>query len=698
LKKLFSMLTVSLFFFCFIGTGWSASDKVGVEVLELHEIASPYETTGIVWQQTFTQKDAGYVSIHFADFALAPGDYVEVSSPDGEYNYRYDGDGKIVRGGAATISTFWAKHIPSDTAIVTFHHTSAENAGGFSIDKWAHGHMPAMSEAICGSDDKDWAPCYSGTTKYEKSKTVVRLLINGTSACTGWLVGSEGHVMTNNHCISTQTSADNTDYEFMAEGASCSTSCNGWFGCPGVVEENSGTLVKTNSALDYALILLPNNHTATYGFLQLRGTMPTLGESIYIPQHPGAKGKQIASFDSQSGGDCKVDSVSTSPCTGGPGDIGYNCDTEGGSSGSPVIASGDNLVIALHHCARCLNRGVPITAVITSLGTSLPNDAIGGASSPVSAVLQTNMGMFTTGDTLNIGTKVSNTGNTVRVNAFLEADLPDGSTILLDSWPLFDVLGGSSNTVYHLYNHTFSSSDGNGTYKLRLTVKKDSDNSVLSVSEKTFTFSSSSSCGFSEDFNDNAANNWVDDSSGLWSIAGGEYVMSGSSAGVWRFSEYNDPSFSDFTYEVTLKRTAGPGTSKGVIFRNNNYFASNGDGYGFWITSTGEYSVWKHVGGISTPLVTWVSSSAINTGLGASNTIKVVANGSSLSFFANGLLLRAITDSSFSSGKVGVGVYSSSLDVVRFDDISLTCGTSSSTQASVAADEGPSTATREDHS
>ena len=36
---------------------------------------------------------------------------------------------------------------------------------------------------------------------YVRAKAVARLLIGGTSACTGWLIGSEGHLLTNEHCI-----------------------------------------------------------------------------------------------------------------------------------------------------------------------------------------------------------------------------------------------------------------------------------------------------------------------------------------------------------------------------------------------------------------------------------------------------------------------------------------------------------------
>jgi hypothetical protein len=272
---------------------------------------------------------------------------VEISSPDGRYGYRYEGKGKKVRGGRAVLNAFWASHIPGYTAVVRLH-VAGPSGGryGFRIDKWVRGHeLSARNggsaiwpendfevEAICGVDDKEWAPCYYGTAMYEKSKSVARLLIQGSWACTGWLLGSEGHLMTNHHCIESQDDADNTDYEFMAEGATL---------------------------------------TSTYGYLQFRDSLPDPGERIYIPQHPGAKGKQLAVLDDQSPDYCRIHSTDRPPCIGGPGDIGYYCDTEGGSSGSPVIAYDDHLVTALHHCAYCPNRGVPVPSIIDDLGADL---------------------------------------------------------------------------------------------------------------------------------------------------------------------------------------------------------------------------------------------------------------------------------------------------------------------------------------
>ena len=408
MKKPFSVLMILMVMFLFFTMSTTcifSKIQVGEEVIEAYETPHPYTGKGLVWEQEFYWPDAGYIAVHFSNFDLAKGDYVEISSPDGRFRYLFKEKGKDVLVGKERkqeqISEFWATHIPGDTAIVRLISShNKRNSYGFIIDKWARGYArgyieavledleaDAIIEAICSADNKEWAKCYEGTTIYNKARAVCRLLIGGTSACTGWLLGSEGHIITNNHCISTQSGASDTDYEFMAEGATCATSCASWGACPGTVAASSGTLIKTSSTLDYTLILLPTNVTSTYGYLQLRNTLPTVGERIYIPQHPHAWGKQLAVNSDADGGYAKVYSTNQTPCMGGPGDIGYYADTDNGSSGSPVLAYSDHLVVALHHCGVCPNRGVPIPSIITDLGTSLPANAIPSAPLSVSLVI-----------------------------------------------------------------------------------------------------------------------------------------------------------------------------------------------------------------------------------------------------------------------------------------------------------------------
>ncbi|RHY78299.1 hypothetical protein DYB30_012907, partial [Aphanomyces astaci] len=73
------------------------------------------------------------------------------------------------------------------------------------------------AESICNSDESLNVVCYKDTepAKVSKSLAVARLLIGG-SWCTGWLFGSEGHLITNNHCINNDAAAANTRVEFAS--------------------------------------------------------------------------------------------------------------------------------------------------------------------------------------------------------------------------------------------------------------------------------------------------------------------------------------------------------------------------------------------------------------------------------------------------------------------------------------------------
>jgi hypothetical protein len=106
-------------------------------------------------------------------------------------------------------------------------------------------------------------------------------------------------------------------------------------------------------------------HRFAHRYLDLDNRAAIPGEEIYIPQHPGGRSKEIALYDSsESGGVCRVREMVNS-CVGGYySDVAYTCDSEGRSSGSPVIAVSTNKVIALHHCGTggCEggNMGVPV--------------------------------------------------------------------------------------------------------------------------------------------------------------------------------------------------------------------------------------------------------------------------------------------------------------------------------------------------
>ena len=443
------------------GTGAAAEVIVGEYVDRAIDVGSPYPAaTGseikepeLTWSDTIRHEGATYIAPHFSYFHLPPGDMLVLRSPDSDQVWSYEGLGRAGLG--LTEEGFFATHIRGEEIVLELYSVhpagllgaeASDRPYGFSVDyfgrgyndqelaeMWAAGLGEIMNlaepmdpqEAICGTDDSREAKCFqsSEASAYNESRAVARLLRNGNSHCTGWLIGCEGHVMTNEHCIGSQSELNSIDFEFMAEGASCSTDCRSSRACPGTIEASGGTMVALDSGLDYALVLpaTSRNLSQTYGFMQLRQNGAVLGERIYIPQHPAGWGKRLAveSTHPADGGLAHVNSLTEPPCSGsGFNDVGYFADTRGGSSGSPVLGHGDDLVIALHHCANCENRGVPIQNIISDLGGNLPDCALGGSPPPppppcdnelYSASFESNAGGWT-----NDGSSTCSTGTFVR--------------------------------------------------------------------------------------------------------------------------------------------------------------------------------------------------------------------------------------------------------------------------------------------
>ncbi|PHS04080.1 MAG: hypothetical protein COA88_14515 [Kordia sp.] len=317
---------------------------------------------GVVYTKTFTNKGSAYIKLHINSFDLSPGDFVRVSSRNGE-EYIYSEKGKIVGEHKEMISEFWTGTIWSDQITIALHSKgNSKNHYGFNIDRVAYGHSQKRinktiekldsgnsQESICSVDNKEAIVCYDGTEMGRKAKAVCRLLIGGGGLCTGWLLGCDGNVMTNNHCIGSASDANNTDFLFNYQYDNCAGTVN----ATSDLQATSSTFIQTDATLDFTLVKLPVNPTTIYGYLSLSSNIASVGERIYIPQHPGGRRKEIA-VNTDVGADANGFAMVTG-VGGGGARVTYQCDTEGGSSGSPVIRYSDNLVVAIHNTGGCPN-------------------------------------------------------------------------------------------------------------------------------------------------------------------------------------------------------------------------------------------------------------------------------------------------------------------------------------------------------
>ncbi|CEG46518.1 serine protease v8 [Plasmopara halstedii] len=309
---------------------------------------------------------ANFIAVHFEHFELPVDDYVQIRAADPAAV-----DTRVLQySGAEHRGTFFADALSASSVIVELFTNASSSAQkttlseciGFVVDSYQYlgqgSTLNGSKEEVCGADNSREAQCYSGyTSVFQASNAVARLLIKkstGSFFCTGWLIGSQGHLITNHHCISTQSHASNTEFEFMAQGSSCGINCAGSRACFGTIRASYARLIYADASLDYALVKLPINLSGQYGYLRLRSRGAVMNERVYVPQHPSGWGKRIAMKSDSGFG--TVSSLTMGGCA--PNQVAYYLDTQGGSSGSPVLSWRDNAVVALHHCGGCPNTAI----------------------------------------------------------------------------------------------------------------------------------------------------------------------------------------------------------------------------------------------------------------------------------------------------------------------------------------------------
>ena len=420
-----------------------------------------------------THQGAAFIKVHFEYFNLPEGAYVIVSDPQGLESYEYDGKTHLSAtfngsNGENGLSQFSAMSIFGETAIVRL--VMPENAEwkakhGIKIDRFNAGHTTAIMpenknnsvapESTCGVNERRDVACWlsSHPTQHERTRPVARLLMNGSGLCTGWRVSDDNYMFTNEHCVNSQGELTNTEVWFNYQNTTCGGSTKA-----GTVKVTGKDLVKMNYTLDYTLFTVNDFNTIKqFGNFGLETRLPTQGELIYIAQHGSGNPKELAiESDQNAGGLCQID-VATANGRGTGTDTGYFCDTIGGSSGSPVIASSSNKVIALHHFGGCENQGVQMYKIWPEVSTyfgGVPPVGDGGSGNDntlpyVEALIQCE-------------------DRTCTFNADNSYD-PDGQ-IIKYLWDFGDGNQSEGSNVSHTYAST-------GSYVVSLTVTDNDDGS-----------------------------------------------------------------------------------------------------------------------------------------------------------------------------------------------------------------------------
>jgi V8-like Glu-specific endopeptidase len=322
--------------------------------LELGGVAATSDTE-VVWYP-----DASWIKVHFQRFEVAEGVSVTVSDPAGTVKHHYPDPASASFGRAE----FWALLVPGDTAMVemTGPAEGVERSRAV-IDMFGWGYpdswlLPPPTETICGLDDRRDVACYeqSHPTEFDRSAAVAKVSVttpSGGWVCTGWRLGAGPHLMTNEHCITSQTELDGADFLFNFQRTECGSGPS-----QPITIVGGDTLLIDNFGRDFALVTIDDPAAvAQFGYLELDVRIPVLGEEIYIPGHGDGLVKRLAlESDFNPGGLCVIDDAIRDGNLPNS-DTGYYCDSTGGQSGSPVLARSSHKVVALHHFG--LAPGVP---------------------------------------------------------------------------------------------------------------------------------------------------------------------------------------------------------------------------------------------------------------------------------------------------------------------------------------------------
>lgn len=129
------------------------------------------------------------------------------------------------------------------------------------------------------------------------------------------------------------------------------------------------------------------------------------------------------------------------------------------------------------------------------------------------------------------------------------------------------------------------------------------------------------------------------------------YHVSEPQSGFFNTCMANNSNFTNFTFEVEMM--VAKGDAGGLIFRSNSQVTSF---YYFRINQDGSYNFFLYVdtSGATARTLAHGNATGFNTGLNQTNLVSVVAKGTTLSLFVNKQQITSVTDSTYTSGEIGL--------------------------------------------
>jgi len=239
--------------------------------------------------------------------------------------------------GKSSIKYAWTKRIFDRAADVRLESEAEPTGLEVGIDQYIYQfHMPADQNFIGGRDDReDLFLAYGRNSSfYRWGKPVAELAFVSKDTqketnCTSFLV-SRTLLLTNAHCVSESWQIRTASAVF---GFETQTAAQETF----QIKE----IVAKSASLDFTLLRIEGD-AAAWGAVSFQGSRK-VNEPLILIQQPNGGPKIVAVRK------CLVQKVLALGLSGKTTDFYHLCDTEGGSSGSPVMDADSGAVIGIHH-------------------------------------------------------------------------------------------------------------------------------------------------------------------------------------------------------------------------------------------------------------------------------------------------------------------------------------------------------------
>jgi hypothetical protein len=173
--------------------------------------------------------------------------------------------------------------------------------------------------------------------------------------------------------------------------------------------------------------------------------------------------------------------------------------------------------------------------------------------------------------------------------------------------------------------------------------------STVAALNQLYTQSTSGTPALNEPMSANTASNW-DDVPGC-SFTNKAYHVSVDQKNLFLYCTAHATNFSNFAYQVQMNILKGDGG--GLIFRADTDAPHY---YVFTIKASGTFGLYYYPDDTATNAKTLATGTnkAIKSGVNQTNTFTVIAKGSTISIYANSEFLTQATESSLSSGQIGL--------------------------------------------